>query len=416
MCKVPSNRLFYGWIVVLVTVPVLMVASGMRAAPGAWLVAMRADLGWSIGALSLAGAIGMLVFGFSGPLAGAWIQRFGVRPVVGVSLVVSALAMAVSSQLQTQWQLYLVFGFLSGLATGMVGSVLGAVVSNRWFHRHRGLVVGMMGAATSAGQLVFFPLLTGWAVTLGWRTAALLLAGVCLVLIPPFLVYMRGLPAQVGLEPLGGTAANRPVPALPAREIMAVALRSPVFWLLCGTFFVCGASSTGLVGQHFIPHAVDHGFSEMMAASTLAVIGAFNFVGTIASGWLTDRFDPRKLLLVYYVLRGLSLLALPFIQDQVGMVFFAVLFGLDYIATVPPTIALAADTFGRNNVGVVHGWVFASHQVGAFVAAWGAGLLRDALGGYAMAFFIAGGLAVIAGVMAMLIRRSAASVTSPSPA
>ncbi len=410
------TRLFYGWIVVLVTVPVLMVAAGMRAAPGAWLVPMRLDLGWSIASLSFAGAIGMLVFGFSGPVAGAWIQRFGIRPVVGGSLLVSALAMAVSSQLQTQWQLYLVFGLLSGLATGMVGSVLGAVVSNRWFIRHRGLVVGMMGAATSAGQLVFFPLLTGWAVSFGWRTAALLLAGACLVLIPPFLLLMRGLPAQLGLEPLGGTALNRPPPARPAREIMAVALRSPVFWLLCATFFVCGATSSGLVGQHFIPHSVDHGFSEMTAAGTLAIIGAFNFVGTIASGWLTDRFDPRKLLLAYYVLRGLSLLALPFIQDHAGMLFFAVLFGLDYIATVPPTIALAADTFGRNNAGVVYGWVFASHQVGAFVAAWGAGLLRDSLGDYAMAFFIAGGLAVIAGLMALLIRRTAPASAAPSPA
>ena len=186
---------------------------------------------------------------------------------------------------------------------------------------------------------------------------------------------------------------------------MRRAIPHPTFWLLALTFYVCGASSNGIVGQHFIPHAVDHGFTELVAAGALAIVGAFNFVGTIASGWLTDRYDPRKLLLTYYVFRGVSLLALPFVHDRVSLVAFAVLFGLDYIATVPPTVALAADTFGRANVGVVYGWVFAAHQIGAAIAAWGAGLMRDAHGDYVVAFFAAGGLAIVAGVMAMLIRR-----------
>jgi sugar phosphate permease len=402
-----QGRLFYGWIVVAVTVPVLMVAAGMRAAPGAWLLPMRLDLGWSTAALSVAAAIGLLVYGFAGPVAGALIQRVGVRAVTVSAVLLGAGSMAASSLVQTQWQLYLVFGFVSGLATGLVGGVLGAVVANRWFVRHRGLVVGIMGAAVSAGQLVFFPLLTAWAVTLGWRTAALLLAAVALALVVPVLALLRDGPERLGLAPLGGVpeegsgaATERP------KAVMHGAVRSPTFWLLAATFYICGATSNGLVGQHFILHAVDHGFAELAAAGALAVIGAFNFVGTIASGWLTDRFDPRKLLLIYYGFRGVSLLALPLVHDQVGLIAFSVLFGLDYIATVPPTVALAADTFGRRNVGVVYGWIFAAHQVGAAVAAYAAGVTRDALGDYALAFYAAGAMAILAGLMAMVIRRA----------
>lgn len=187
---------------------------------------------------------------------------------------------------------------------------------------------------------------------------------------------------------------------------MRRALRSPDFWLLAVTFYICNATSNGLVGQHFIPHAVDHGFTQVAAAKALALMGAFNFVGTIASGWLTDRYDPRRLLLIYYSFRGVSLLFLPFIHDTLGVVAFSVLFGLDYIATVPPTIALAADTFGRRNVGVVYGWVFCAHMIGAAVAAWAAGLDRDSFGDYVLAFYLAGAMAVLAGLMALVIRRS----------
>src|SRR5690606_18812311 len=252
------SSVYYGWIVVGVTVPVLMVTAGMRSAPGAWLLPMRADLGWSTATLSLGAAIGLIVYGFSGPLAGALIQRFGVRAVVSASVIACATSMGLASRLHTQFELYVVFGFLSGLATGLVGGVLGAVVANRWFVRHRGLVIGMMGAATSAGQLVFFPLLTAWAVTLGWRSAALILAGACLMLLVPVLLFMRDAPEKLGLTPLGGRAGAKPPLAEPARRVMKRVLPHPTFWLLCGTFYVCGASSNGIIGQHFIPHAVDH--------------------------------------------------------------------------------------------------------------------------------------------------------------
>jgi predicted MFS family arabinose efflux permease len=407
---------YYGWFVAAVTMIVIMITAGQRAAPGAWLVTMRADLGWSTASLSLAASLGILIYGLSGPLAAAAVARFGVRATVTVSLVASAVTLALTSLVRTEWQLLLAFGVGSGIATGLVGGVLGAVVANRWFVRHRGLVVGMMSAAVSVGQLVFFPVLTLAAVTMGWREAALLLAAICLVIVPAVILVLRDGPERLGLTPLGGTAPPPVAPGGPG--VMRRAVVSPTFWLLCATFFVCGATSTGLINQHFIPHAMGHGFSAGVAASALAVIGAFNFVGTIASGWLTDRFDPRRLLLMYYVLRGVSLLALPLVGDGVGLFAFSILFGLDYIATVPPTVAIAADTFGRRHVGVVYGWIFAAHQVGAAAAAWGAGLAHDAVGNYVASFLFAGVLAILAGGMALLIRRappeSAAPALSPA--
>lgn len=404
--KFRGRSIYYGWIIVATTVPVLMVTAGMRSAPGAWLLPMRNDLGWSTASLSLAAAIGLLIYGFTGPIAGALIQRHGVRFVTLLAVVLSAASMAITSLVVSQWQLYLVFGLASGLATGLIGGVLGAVVANRWFVRHRGLVVGIMGAAVSAGQLVYYPLLATWASLFGWRLAALYVALLALALIPAVALFLRDSPERIGLQPLGAHPNAPSEPAEPAATVMRRAIASPTFWLLCLTFYVCGATSNGLVGQHFIPHAVDHGFTELAAAGALALIGAFNFVGTIASGWLTDRFDPRKLLLIYYVLRGVSLLWLPFVHDGVGLTAFAILFGLDYIATVPPTVALAADAFGRRNVGVVYGWIFAAHQIGAALAAWGSGVARDAFGDYLVAFILAGGMAMLAGGMSLMIRRA----------
>jgi predicted MFS family arabinose efflux permease len=278
-------------------------------------------------------------------------------------------------------------------------------VANRWFETRRGLVVGVLGASTSAGQLVFFPLLTGLAVVGGWRVAVLVLGALLAVIALPAMFLLRERPQDVGERPYGATADTPPAQPRAEPGIMRRAVRTPEFWLLAGTFFVCGASSNGVVGQHFIAHAVDHGFTAVAASGALAMMGAFNFVGTIASGWLTDRFDPRRLLLVYYVFRGLSLLYLPAIHDTLDVVTFSVLFGLDYIATVPPTVMLVADTFGRRNVGVVYGWVFAAHMLGAAIAAWAAGVVRDGVGDYGIAFIAAGWMAISAGVVALLIRR-----------
>lgn len=400
-----TSRIYYGWIVVAVSAMALLVTAGARIAPGAFLLDMQADTGWSTAVLSFAAAIGLVVFGLAGPLSGTLMARVGVRRVTVASLLIAALAMATSSLVTEAWQLALLFGLLFGIGTGLIASILAATVANRWFVRRRGLVIGVLGASTSAGQLIFFPLLVSIATDLGWRIASVAIASVLVVVAIPVLGLLRNEPSDVGTRPLGASDDHVPIPKRPEPGIMRRAIRSPAFWLLAGTFFVCGATSNGLIGQHFVVHAADHGFTPGAAAGALAIMGAFNFVGTIASGWLTDRYDPRKLLLTYYVFRGISLLYLPQIHDTLDITAFAILFGLDYIATVPPTIALAADIFGRRNIGVVYGWIFAAHMSGAAIAAFFAGLTRDIAGDYGLAIVIAGFAAIAAGAVALSIRR-----------
>jgi sugar phosphate permease len=397
---------FYGWVVVAVTAVVLVATAGVRASPGAFLVSMQSEPGWTTGALSFAAAIGILTYGLAGPISGRLMAAIGIRAVALLSLAITAAALLVSAFVREIWLLTLFFGLLAGLGSGLVASVLGPTIANRWFVKDRGLVVGIFGASGSAGQLLFFPILTTLAVTAGWRVGALVMAAVAVVLVIPTVVWLRNDPADVGQRPRG---AEPGVPIAPAPRadpgVMRRALRSSDFWFLAATFFVCGATSNGLIGVHFISHAVEHGFAAPMAAGALAVMGAFNFIGTIASGWLTDRRDPRRLLLIYYGFRGVSLLFLPFVHDSIGIMAFSILFGLDYIATVPPTVALVADAFGRHNVGVVYGWVFAAHQLGAAIAAFAAGIIREHVGDYTAAFVAAGWIAIVAGFAALAIRR-----------
>jgi predicted MFS family arabinose efflux permease len=404
---VPS-RFFYGWAVVAVTVIAVIATSGMRAAPGALLVDMERSTTWSTAQLSLTASFGLLVYGLSGPLAGLLVRRFGLRTVTTLSLLLSTVAFLAAASVTNIWLLHIWFGVMSGLAGGLVASVLGATVANRWFVERRGLVTGILGASTSAGLLLFFPIFTAVGAEAGWRESLRIGALVTGIAAIPVWLLMRDSPAQVGAAPYGGVPEPPPVAD---RGIMRRAVRRPEFWLLAGTFMVCGGTSNGLVGQHFIAHASDHGFDEVVAANWLAVMGVFNFVGTLASGWLTDRIDPRRLLFAYYTFRGISLFLLPAVHDDLSIGIFAVLFGLDYIATVPPTIMLCAEVFGRNNAGVVYGWVFAAHQIGAAAAAWGAGLVRDDLGSYGWAFSAGGGIAIAAGMLATMIKRPGARRT-----
>ncbi len=428
MQRVLSNRLYYGWVVVAVVFLALLVSAGVRAAPAVLINPLETEFGWGRAAISFAASVGLLLYGLSGPVAGWLMDRFGPKRItlVGIALIGgSTLAGAAMTEL---WQLNLFWGVLSGAGTGVVAPVLGATVANRWFVERRGLVLGVFGAAASAGQLVSVPALMWLVVAVGWREGTVYLAAVAFLILVPVLLLMRDDPSRLGLRPYGapegetateespvpepGTAANAP---LEAREggVLSRAFKTPEFWLLSGSFFICGASSNGIIGVHFVPHSIDHGIPEVTAASALALMGAMNFVGTIASGWLTDRYDPRKLLAIYYSLRGLSLLLLPFVTGFSGLAIFAVFFGLDYIATVPPTVALVADRFGRLNVGVVFGLVFLSHQVGAALASYLGGVARDSLGDYTLAFLAAGTLAILAALMAYLINRGP---LSPTPA
>jgi len=368
--------------------------------------------------------VGLLLYGFSGP-AGWLMDRLGPKllTLLGLGIIVaSTLAGATVREL---WQLNLFWGVLSGVGTGIVAPVLGATVANRWFVERRGLVLGILGAAASAGQLVSVPALMWLVVEVGWRQVVIFLALATFAVLPLVLLFMRDDPERMGLRPYGeqerenepaATDSPAPEPGTPLADaaserggVMSRALRAPEFWLLSGSFFICGASSNGIIGVHFVPHSIDHCIPEVTAAGVLALMGAMNFVGTIASGLLTDRYDPRKLLAVYYSLRGLSLLLLPFVTEFSGLAVFAVFFGLDYIATVPPTVALVADRFGRLNVGTVFGWVFCAHQLGAASASYLGGVARDTLGDYTAAFLVAGALAILAAIMASLVRRDAAS-------
>jgi MFS family permease len=406
------RAIFYGWVVVAVAAAVVLITAGVRSAPGAFLLTMTAEPGWSTASVSFAAAAGLIVFGFAGPVSGWLMGRIGVKNVVLVSLALTGVALLATSLVREIWQLTLLFGLLSGLGTGLVASVLGPTVAARWFVKDRGLVVGLFGASNSAGQLVFFPVLTAMSVAAGWRVGAIALGLISLALVVPVLLWLRNDPADVGARPRGLTEGAIAHVRPPDPGVMRRAIRTADFWFLAGTFFVCGATSNGLVGQHFIPHAVQHGFTPVAASTALAVMGVFNFVGTIASGWLTDRVDPRRLLLVYYGFRGVSLLFLPFVHDAMTIGAFAVLFGLDYIATVPPTVALAADRFGQHNVGIVYGWVFAAHMVGAALAAWVAGIVKESVGDYAAAFVAAGWIAIVAGFAALAIRRRGGGETT----
>lgn len=412
-----GTRTHYGWVVVAITALTLLVAAGVRSAPGVFIYPLEQDFGWSRAAVSFAVALGLLLFGLAGPLSGWLMDRRGPRLLMLGGLGLVAASMALSVAMTALWQLNLLWGVLSGLGTGAAAAVLGASVANRWFFARRGLVMGIFGAATSAGQLVFVPLLMFLVVTAGWRVAALMLAGVVAAIILPVILFMRDDPAEVGLRPYGmPTTAASPAPQSAPGNIMGRAVRAPEFWLLSGSFFVCGATSNGLIGTHFIPHSIDHGIAEVTAAGVLGLMGIMNFVGTITSGWLTDRYSPRVLLACYYFFRGLSLFLLPFAADVPALVVFAVIFGLDYIATVPPTAALVADHFGRRNVGAVFGWVFCAHQFGAALAASLGGMVRDAMGDYGAAFLGAGVLAVIAALLSLRIGRGPAGAAESAPA
>jgi sugar phosphate permease len=407
------GRLHYAWIVFGVTFFTLLAAAGIRSTPGVLIVPLEQEFGWSRAAISVAVSINLLLFGFGGPFAAAFMNRFGVRRVLTGALLLIATGVGLTPLMRAVWQLDLLWGVVVGLGTGAMASVLAATVANRWFVAHRGLVTGLLTAASATGQLAFLPGLAALAVGLGWRSASVTVALAVLIAVPAVLLLMRDSPRQVGLRPYGAAPgeAAEPQPDNPFAAAVGGlrdSLRSRDFWLLAGSFFICGASTNGLIGTHLIPAAVDHGIPEVAAASMLALIGVFDVVGTTVSGWLTDRLDARWLLFWYYTLRGLSLLLLPFALSSayLTLLVFIVFYGLDWVATVPPTIALSARVLGRARGGIVFGWVFASHQLGAAFAASSAGGLRTWLGDYQVAFLSAGLLCLVASGLVIRIGRA----------
>lgn len=418
MVRLLNGRIFYGWVVVAVTFVTLLVSAGLRSAPSVLIHPLETELGWQRDAISLFISIGLLIFGASAPVGGWLINTFGPRRLMLFGLLVSGACSIASAGMTAIWQFGLLWGVLSGIGTGVTAAALGATIANRWFTTRRGLILGLFGAATSAGQMVFYRALIPLVEQIGWRGSVTLIGVIALVILTPILLLMRDDPAEIGVEPYGGPP---PAPAVAPtgegfRAVMSRAIRVPEFWLLAGSFFICGASSNGIVGVHFLPHSLDHGIPANTAANVLAIMGGMNFIGTLASGILTDRFDPRKLLATYYILRGLSLFIVPYVFEVPGLLVFAVIFGLDYIATVPPTVALCADIFGRRNVGIVYSWVFFAHQIGAALIAYLSGLIRVQSGSYLPAFIMAGILAVIGGLLALRVGRKADVLAPPAVA
>jgi sugar phosphate permease len=403
-----TRRLHYAWIVAAATFFVLLITAGIRATPGLLMVPLEEEFGWSRAVISLAVAINIALFGLIGPFAASAMDRWGVRRLVLIALALLTISVALTTQMRNQWQMMLLWGVCVGAGTGVTSMVLAAVVATRWFDARRGTVLGALSAANATGQLVFLPLLAQMVEHRGWRAAALIVASAAAVVFMVVLAFLRDRPEDLGLRRYGQTDddSSRRRSAMAPFAALRVAVRSKAFWVLAGTFFVCGASTNGLIGTHLIAACHDYGIPQVRSAQLLALMGIFDIVGTTASGWLTDRYSSRHLLFGYYTLRGLSLLLLPFtLADGSGLGIFAVFYGLDWIATVPPTVRLTGEAFGRENTGVIYGWIGASHQLGASLAAFGAGAIRTFAGDYRVAFWTAGVLCVITGLSFLTIGR-----------
>ncbi|MFI8996223.1 MFS transporter [Streptomyces sp. NPDC053542] len=408
------------WSVAAVTFLTLIGAAGFASLPGLLIEPLHEEFHWSRGTIGFAVSVNLALYGLTAPFAAALMDRFGIRRVVAAALAVIAAGAGLTVVMTASWQLILYWGVLVGLGSGSMALAFAATVTGRWFVQRRGLVTGILTAAGASGQLIFLPLLSWIVEGHGWRPAAVTVALTAVAVVPLVWLLLRDHPADVGVAPYGATElVPRPAPqrgaARRALGALANAARTGPFWLLAGTFAICGATTNGLVKTHFVPAAHDHGMPMTLAASLLAVIGIFDILGTVASGWFTDRFDSRRLLAAYYGLRGVSLMFLPMLlSDAVHppMLFFIVFYGLDWVATVPPTIALCREHYG-DDAAIVFGWVLASHQVGAALIAFAGGLARDALGTYDPVWYASGALCALAVLMALVIRRRTEPQISP---
>ena len=399
-----KSKLHPAWIVAAITFATLFASAGFRSAPSVLILPLEDEFGWRRDVISAALAINVLLFGLTAPFAAALMDRFTVRKVVMSALTVIGIGALLTIWMNKSWHLMLLWGVVVGIGTGSMALVFAATIANRWFVKKRGLVIGVLTAAGASGQLVFLPTLARLAQDPGWRASSVMISIAAFLMVPLIYLFLKEDPQSINTTPYGA-ADNWQPPVLEkgnAARVALVTLRDAAkvrnFWYLVGSFFICGLSTSGLIGTHFIPAAHDHGMAQVTAASLLALIGVFDVVGTITSGYLTDRIDPRKLLFFYYLLRGLSLFLLPsilFSTVEASTLVFVIFYGLDWIATVPPTVMLCRQVLGPEKGAIIYGWVFAAHQIGGALAAFGAGLLRVKFGDYAAAFYITGILCVI---------------------
>ncbi len=425
--RLAAGRLHYAWVIAAVTFAVVLVTAGVRAAPGVLIVPLEEEFHWSRATISFAVGVNLLLYGAIGPFAAAIMDRFGVRRTMTLSLVAIGAGVALSPAMHESWQLILLWGVVVGLSTGFVGAYLAAYIAARWFRERQGIVIGILTAANAAGQLVFLPTMAWIATQAGWRLMSLVLAGAVMLFVPVLALLMRDRPQDLGLAPYGERYAPRPAatpqgnPAMVAFRALRDGANSRDFWLIAGSYFVCGASTNGLIGTHLIPACVDHGLTEVVGASLLAGTGVFAFIGGFGSGWLSDRIDNRFLLFWYYGLRGLSLMYLPFALDMsfYGLTLFSVFYGLDWIAGVPPTVRLLSRAVGAERTGIMVAWITVIHQVGGAAVAYLAGVARITSGTYLEAFIISGLLCIGAALAVLFIgsgRKGREPVTAPAAA
>ena len=415
---VKTRRFHPAWVAAAITFLTLVASAGFRSAPSVLIMPLQMAFGWSRDSISLAVSINVLLYGLTAPFAAALMERFGIRKVVMLALAAVGLGACGTVFMTAPWHLMLLWGVVVGVGTGSMALVFAASIANRWFVKRRGIVIGALTAATATGQLVFLPGLSLLAVHHGWRSVSIVVGGSALVMVPIVAIFLREKPSDLGFLPYGAPDDWQPPKkhSMSAGKLAIDTLKQSAkvrdFWYLVGSFFVCGLSTSGLMGTHFIPAAMDHGMGEVAAASLLALVGVFDVVGTIFSGWLTDKYDPRRLLFFYYLLRGVSLFLLPSILFRTvhpSTLVFVIFYGLDWVATVPPTIMLCRAVAGPERATVVYGWVFAAHQIGGAIAAYGAALLRVKFGDYSQAFYISGFFCVVTAFMVLRIARGISS-------
>ncbi|RYB05591.1 MFS transporter [Lichenibacterium ramalinae] len=409
----------YAWVVGALTFLTMLTTAGAMGLPGALILPLSREYGWSTATISSALALRIMLFGLMAPFSAAFMLRFGLRAVIVTAVALISAGLLLATAMTAFWHLLVLWGVVVGLGTGLTAMVLGATVANRWFVKSRGLVLGLLTASAATGQLAFLPLATMLVERVGWRAAVFPTVAACVAVAALVALFMVDRPESLGLgaygeEPGHGApapAVGGPGPVARAFAILAEASRVPAFWALFGTFFICGLSTNGLIQSHFIAFCADYQLKETDAASVLALMGIFDFFGTVASGWLSDRFDNRWLLFWYYGLRGLSLLWLPSSTFTFyGLSIFALFYGLDWIATVPPTVRLSAKLFGREKGPLVFGWIFTGHQIGAAFATYAAGAARTGLGNYLPAFYGAGAMCLVAALGALTAGRRRADV------
>lgn len=409
------RKLHYSWVILGVTFCAIIVAGIVRSSSGVFIDPFELEFGWDRPAISFAFAICLFLYGLSGPFMAAFVEIFGLKSMMLWSMGILAGGLALTFVMKTEWQLILIWGVMIGIGSGLFLTVLSTQVANRWFVKRRGLAVGILTAATATGQLILLPVMAIFIQEYSWRAAILLIFILSIVMFIVIALFMRSFPKDVGIGPYGQEEIAEEAASLKGRNPFKMAIGSLVeglrvkeFWLLAGSFFICGLSTSGLIGTHFISYCISFGIPLVVAASMLSFMGIFDLIGTTLSGWLSDRFDNRWLLFWYYILRGASLMMLPFALESgsyVWLVVFSIFYGLDWIATVPPTIGLTRQTFGLEKSAMMYGWIVAAHQVGAGVAAYSGGVVYKVFGSYMWAFLLAGGFCVLASLFVILLKK-----------